>query len=168
MVDEHTVLVAVEDSATAGVVAAEAAHLVMDQGGDRVIFLHVLDEHFVANGLFGLVGSPLPDYESKEEIDSILALAEAAFRAEFTATEKQAPETLSLSADGRPWQTIAAVAAQRDASVIVVGARRPHAFGRLTHPDVVDNLRHQTAVPIHIVSLQTDPPQPPRASASVS
>jgi nucleotide-binding universal stress UspA family protein len=57
---------------------------------------------------------------------------------------------------GDPAACIAQVAKDAGVAAIVVGARRPHAFGRLVHPDVRMSLRKCTNVPIYVVPLQAD------------
>jgi hypothetical protein len=59
----RSMLVGLEDSATAGVVAAAATHIVMDQGATALILLHVIDTHMVAGRLLGLSGVTVPCHE---------------------------------------------------------------------------------------------------------
>ncbi|HWE61061.1 MAG TPA: hypothetical protein VHB98_05070, partial [Chloroflexota bacterium] len=91
MPTEQVILVAVEDSATAGVVAAAAAQVAMAQNATTLVLLHVLDEHVVASGMYALVGCAVPLAETTEEGEQLLAYAEMAFRAEYTALERPMP-----------------------------------------------------------------------------
>ncbi len=159
MSDECTVLVALEDLATSGVVAAGAAQFAMEQDATRIILLHVLGNHFVANGLAGIVGAVAPSAEDPDEGSSILAGAEMTLQAEYSAVQKTPPQVVRQLVRGGPGSTIAQAAANLGATAIVVGARRPHALGRLTHADVVAYLREHTQLPIHVVALQAETPR---------
>jgi nucleotide-binding universal stress UspA family protein/quinol monooxygenase YgiN len=160
---EVALVVAVEDAATAGIVGAGAAHIAMEQGATQVILIHVLDTHLLANALYGggalHVPVPVtPAGESNAEADEVLASAEAAMRAEYEALECPLPAISHKLCDGRPCSaTIAQVAADAGARGIVLGARRPHAFGRLAHPDVRASLSHHTTLPIYVVPLHAQP-----------
>jgi nucleotide-binding universal stress UspA family protein len=156
MSSDLVIVVAVEDMATVGVVAAGAAQFAMEQGASRLILLHVLDDHALANGFSGLMGTPVPVVETREEASEILGYAEEIIAAEYGATERPLPVILRELGEGRAGPVIALAAADAQASAIVLGARRPHALGRLTHPDVVAYLRKHTATPVHVVSLQAE------------
>ena len=160
------IIVAVEDSATASVVATTAAHLAMDEGVREVILAHVLDEHTIANAVFGLAPVTLPVVESTEEGEQVLALAEAALRAEYTAQHRDPPPIRHALRSGRAGQALADLATETGAAAIVIGARRPHAFGRLTHPDVGAYLAHHTTAQVRVVMLQADAASPPDAGPS--
>lgn len=157
MSHDRVIVVAVEDLGTAGVVAVAAAHFAMECAADRLVLLHVLDEHAIANVFRGFAGVPEPVVEMAEEGTAVLTLAEAAIDAEYGAVEQPKPVVARELGEGRPGPVIAGVAAEVGAEAIVVGTRRPHAFGRLTHPDVVEYLRKHTAVPVHVVALQAEP-----------
>lgn len=159
MSSESVIVVAVEDLGTAGVVAAGAAHFAMEQRAARVILLHVLDDHTVTNGLVGFMGVCAPVVEMAEEGVAALALAEAAMQAEYAGVNQSPPSIAREVREGKPGSVIGEVATQAGAAAIVIGARRPHAFGRLTHPDVVRYLRQHTQLPIYIVALQEAPSQ---------
>jgi nucleotide-binding universal stress UspA family protein len=88
----------------------------------------------------------------------MLALAEAALQAEYAALDRPAPAITRKVGAGAPAAIIAQVAEEVEAAAIVLGARRPHAFGRLVHPDVRASLATCTKVPVHVVPLQADPP----------
>lgn len=156
MPSERVIVVAVEDIATAGVVAVGAAHLAMEQGADRLILVHVLDDHVVTNGLAGLVGGAPPLVETAAEGRSILRLAKQTVEAECRAANHSLPACDEELGEGRPGPTIARVATDNQAAAIVIGARRPHALGRLAHPEVVEHLRRHTAIPVHVVALQAE------------
>ncbi len=159
MSGERVLVVAVEDIATAGVVAAAAAHTAMEREAGRVIFVHVLDSHTLATGLFGMTGALMPVVESEDEGHAVLALAEAAFRAEYVALERPSPAMDQQLIRGNPGSVIPEVVRSSGADGIVVGARRPHAFGRLTHPDVRSALVSHLEVPVFVAALQSDPPE---------
>ncbi len=86
----------------------------------------------------------------------MLALAEAAIKAEYVALERPVPAIARKVSAGAPVAIIAQVAKDVGATAIVLGARRPHAFGRMVHPDVRVSLQKCTNVPIHVVPLQAD------------
>ena len=160
------IIVAVEDSATASVVATAAAHLAMDEGVREVILAHVFDEHTIANTVFGLAPVSVPILESTEEGEQVLALAEAALQAEYAAQHRDLPQIRRTLRAGRAGQALADLATETGAAAIVLGARRPHAFGRLTHPDVRAYLAHHTTTPVRVVMLQADVTSPPPAGPS--
>lgn len=155
MSDERVIVVALEDIATAGVVGAAAARIAMEQNATRVVLLHVLDSHTFATGLFGMTGAAAPVLESEEEANAVLSLAEAAFRAEYSALERPMPAIVREMPGGNPGAVIPEVARGEGAAGIVVGARRPHAFGRLAHPDVRSTLSSQVDVPVYVAPLQS-------------
>lgn len=153
----RTILVAVEDHATAGIVAVEGARLAHQLPAGTVVLIHVLDPHNLVAALFSLSGTYGLVAESATEGEAVLGLAEAIMRAEFTAMGGPAPQidrVLIERAEGNAGAAIARVAAERGASLIVLGARRPHALGRLTHPDVRTHLAGHTSCPVHVTSLQ--------------
>lgn len=152
----RSILVGLEDSGTAGVVATAAAHIAMDRDATAVVLLHVIDTYMPAGGLLGLSGVPIPMIDTEEEHVAMLALAEGAIRAEYGALDRSAPSITQRVSAGAPAAIIARVAEDVRATAIVLGARRPHAFGRLVHPDVRVSLRKCTNVPIHAVPLQAD------------
>lgn len=150
------ILVGLEDGATAGVVATAAAHVAMDRDATAVILLHVIDTYMIAGGLLGMSGITLPVVETGEDQEAMLALAEAALRAEYAALDRTAPSIARRVSAGAPAAVIAQVAVDAGAAAIVVGSRRPHAFGRLVHPDVRASLARCTSVPVHVVPLQAE------------
>lgn len=152
------ILVALEDSGTAGVVATAAAHIAMDQDATAVILLHVVDTYMVAGGLLSMSGVTVPVVETQDDQEAMLALAEAAIRAEYGALDRPAPSIVRRVRAGAPAAIIAEVAKDIGAAAIVLGARRPHAFGRLVHPDVRGSLAKCTKVPVHVVPLQAKTP----------
>ncbi|HEX6508519.1 MAG TPA: universal stress protein [Chloroflexota bacterium] len=166
MAPEGTVVVAVEDAATAGSVAAGAVRVAIEHGATQLILVHVLDEHPLANALYqggGLsVPAPAPPIdETPGEVEQIFTAAEAAIRAACRTQEAPLPAITRWVGEGRPTGAIIArVAADTSAVAIVVGARRPHALGRLVHPDACAALRHHTHTPIRVVSLRGEPHTP--------
>jgi nucleotide-binding universal stress UspA family protein len=151
--EARTLVVAVEDLATAGIVGASAAHTAMDEGATAILLLHVMESHAVTDGL--VFTMPVPLMETEPEARSVLDAAEAALVGEFGATDRPAPEITRRLAGGAPaGRLIAQAASEVEAAGIVVGARRPHAFGRLAHADVRDSLSHHTDIPIHVARLQ--------------
>ena len=155
MSTEYVIVIAVEDSATAGVVAAAAAHVAMEQEATQAILVHVLDSHTFATGLFGMTGAAAPILESVEEGTQILDVAEATFRAEYDALERPVPSIARRLLSGNPGTVIPEVAAEVGAGTIIVGARRPHAFGRIAHPDVRSALGAHTTIPVRVAPLQS-------------
>jgi nucleotide-binding universal stress UspA family protein len=132
----------------------------MEQDASSAILLHVMDEHLVADGFAGLMGmSPATLQETQEEGSALLRFAEATLAAEYEAVNRTAPAIVQRIAQGKPGSTIAQIATEAGATAIILGARRPHALGRLAHPDVVDFLRRHTAIPVHVISLQAETPQ---------
>lgn len=153
----QVIVVAVEDSATGSVVAAAAARLAMERDAVAVVLLHVLENHAVISGMNTVAGVMTPVVETTEEGERVLALADAALRAEYAALDKPVPALTHELAAGEAGAAIAQVARDAGGTLLVVGARRPHAFGRLTHPDVRASLTRQTPAPVHVVPLQADP-----------
>jgi len=152
----RSILVGLEDSTTAGVVATAAAHIAMDRDATAMLLLHVIDTYMAAGGLLGISGVTLPVIDTEEDGEAMLALAEAAIQAEYVALEQPAPPIARRVSAGAPVAVIAQAAKDVGAVVIVVGARRPHAFGRIVHTDVRASLAKCTNVPIHVVPLQAD------------
>lgn len=162
MSTQRVIAVAVEDASTASVVAAAAAHIAIEQEASAVILLHVLDSHTFATGLFGMTGAAAPILESLDEGNQILDIAEGSFRAELSALQRAVPSISRRLVSGNPSSVIPEVAAEAGADAIVVGARRPHAFGRIAHPDVRSALAAHATVPVHVAPLQSDAPGPSR------
>ena len=154
MVGECTIIVGVEDSGTAGIVAVEAAHVAIEQGATALILLHVLDEHPVLNAVYGMGNYCAPVAETSEEGERLLAFAEQVLRAEFDALGKAPPAIRHELAVGDASSAIERVATESAAAAIVLGARRPHAFGRLTHPDVRAHVATHAPCRVHVATLQ--------------
>lgn len=152
----RSILVCLEDQATAGVVATAAAHLAMEAGATEITLLHVVDVHMAAGGLLGMSGLTVPVAETGEDQEAMLAVAEAAIHGEYVALERPVPSIARRVSAGAPAAVIAQVAEEAGAAAIVLGARRPHAFGRLVHPDVRASLGRCARLPVHVVSLQAD------------
>ncbi len=151
-------LVGLEDQATASVVATAAAHLAMEQDASALLVLHVLDTYSVVGALLDLSGGTGPALDTGEEQEALLALAEAALRAEYGARDRPVPVITRMVRAGAPAAVIAQVAEDVGAAMIVVGARRPHVFGRRVHSDVRAALTAGTTAPVHVVSLQAQTP----------
>ena len=159
MSSERTVLVAVEDTATAGIVGAAAAHVAMEENATAIVLLHIVENHVVAQGLMS-IALPVPMRETQTEADAVLAGAEAALRAEYVALDHPVPTVTRRLLGGTAIGTVVCeVADETKASKIVVGGRRPHAFGRLAHPDVRASLTHHTQIPVYVAPLQSAEPQ---------
>jgi nucleotide-binding universal stress UspA family protein len=154
LADTRTLIVAVEDSGTATVVAAEAAHVALATGTMNLVLVHVLDPHAIPNAAVALSGYYVPIAETAQEGEALTALAEQVIRAECAALGKPAPAMTHVVVGGNPAPVIAHLVSEYNADGIVLGARRPHAFGRLTHPDVRSHVSGHTRVRIHIASLQ--------------
>lgn len=153
----RTIVVGIEDRATASIVAVEAAHMALHEGATEMILLHVLDEHAVVAAMFSASGYPAQVEEPTEEGERTLALAEAALRAECSAMGRAAPAIRHQIDSGSPAAALERAVASSGAISLVLGARRPHAFGRLMHPDVGAHLANHVTCPIHIAALQADP-----------
>jgi nucleotide-binding universal stress UspA family protein len=159
MASDRTIVVAVEDSATAGVVGAAAAHVAMEEDAGTIVLLHVVENHIVAQGLMS-VALPVPMRETQSEAQSVLTETEAALRAEYAALDRPTPTISQRLVGGTAIGTVLCeVANEVGAAKIVVGGRRPHAFGRFAHADVRAALRHHTQIPVHVAPLQAAEPQ---------
>lgn len=159
MPDEHVVMVAIEDLATAGAVAAEAVRAARAQQATHLLLVHVLDEHPVVSGMLGLSGSYAgPITESESDGEAILAAADAVIRAEFAALGSPMPAITHMLAQGHAGSVLAQLAGEHRAELLVVGARRPHLFGRLTHPDVRAHIHGRAPCPVRVASLQETAP----------
>jgi nucleotide-binding universal stress UspA family protein len=165
MTSERTIVVAVEDTATAGVVGAAAAHVAMEEDATAIILLHIVESHVVAQGLMS-IALPVPMRETQTEAESVMGDAEAAFRAEYVALDRPVPTiTRRLLGGTAVGAVLCEVANEVGAVKIVVGGRRPHAFGRFAHADVRAALRHHTKIPVHVAPLQASEPQPSSTEA---
>ena len=136
MADERAIVVAVEDLATLGAVSAEAVRQVANHGSTAVYLVHVLDEHPLLRGLLGTAGTWQPVEETDEQCGELLSTAKEVMLAEFAALGKPAPHIECRIEYGRAGEALARVVAEHHAEAMVIGARRPHLFGRLTHEDV--------------------------------
>ncbi|HVC80086.1 MAG TPA: universal stress protein [Chloroflexota bacterium] len=145
-------VVAVEDFSTAPIVAVEAAHVGNSLAAGSVVLLHVLDPHHLAGAALAARGFPVGETEDVAEV--LLAMAEQALRAEFVGMKKPVPTIRHRVCEGKVWAAIEHVTAEEGAVGVVMGARRPHAFGILLHPDVHAHLAKQLTCPIYIASLQ--------------
>jgi nucleotide-binding universal stress UspA family protein len=160
MTAERTIVVAVEDTATAGVVGAAAAHVAMEEDAGAIILLHIVENHVVAQGLMS-IALPVPMRETQTEAESVLAEAEAALRAEYIALDRPVPAiTRRLLGGPAVGAVVCEVANDAKAVKIVVGGRRPHVFGRFAHADVRAGLQHHTQIPLYVAPLQANEPQP--------
>jgi nucleotide-binding universal stress UspA family protein len=152
MADERRILVAVEDMMTATTVAATAARAAAEEdGATEIILLHVLSAHPTLRSLLHL-----PDEEpaaTPGEGESVLELAERAVRAQCAALGVPAPSIAFELIHGEPATEIARVASEQQVALLVLGARRPGAFG-LNHPDVRGGLGSRVKCPVRIAALQ--------------
>lgn len=161
MSDEHVIVVAVEDLATAGAVAAAAVRLALKQDATTLYLVHVLDQHPVLNGMLGMTGAYAPPVlETGDDARTMLDVAERVIRAEFAALGKPAPSIQQEVAEGHAGEAVARLAAEHQAGWIVLGARRPHLFGRLTHPDMRAHLAGHTSCQVHVAPLHEVAPEP--------
>jgi nucleotide-binding universal stress UspA family protein len=154
MAHEMTIVVAIEDLSTAGAVAAEAVHLAIDQGATALLLIHVLDEHPVINGMLGVTGAPAPLVETEEQGEELLGVAERVIRAEFEARGMPAPSISHVLASGFAGEALCYAVKEHNAAWIVVGARRPHLFGWITHPDVKAHIASHVPCKVHVAPLQ--------------
>jgi nucleotide-binding universal stress UspA family protein len=153
MADERRILVAVEDVMTATTVAATAARAAAEDGATEVILLHVLSAQPTLRSLLHL-----PDQTSATpgEGEAVLELAERAVRAQCVALGIPAPSIAFELTSGEPAAEIARVATEQQVALLVLGARRPGAFG-LLHPDVRGGLGSRIACPVRVAALQAGP-----------
>jgi len=156
-VGERAILAAVEELATATTV--ETARVAMEQQATAVVLLHVLDQHMVMGAVFGMSGYCASVQETMEEGEALLNLAEGAVRAEFEACTYLLPATRREVAEGDIASAIQSVA-EEQVETVVLGARRPRAFGWLVHPDVRSHIVARGARRVHVASLQEAPPAP--------
>lgn len=153
MANERCLLVAIEDLSTATTIAAAAAHLAVEQDVAAVLLLHVLNQHPVIHGLLNLGGPSSQATEPPPEGELVLTLAERALRAELVVLGHAVRAISQQLAIGEPAAAITAAARDCGATAILVGARRPHAFG-LLHPDVRATLVAHAPCPVHVALLQ--------------
>lgn len=155
MAGEHVIVVAVEDLATAGAVASKAVRQATHDGATSICLVHVLDEHTLVNGMLAVSGAAIePVLESREEAERLLGTAEGFIRAEYEALGRTPPAIGHWIGRGRPGEAIAQAAKEQGAQGIVLGARRPHLFGRLTHADVGAHITSHAPCRIHVAPLQ--------------
>ncbi|GAC1429305.1 MAG: hypothetical protein NVSMB65_02610 [Chloroflexota bacterium] len=154
MEPEPVLVIAIEDLATAGIVAVEAAHIAQEHGTAQAILLHVLDPHPILSGVAAMSGYAMPMRETPEEAEFVLDLADRLFQAEFAAVGKPMPTIQHEVAEGPVGEAIARTVRAHGAQGIVLGARRPHAFGRLVHPDVRSHVTGHMSVKVHVAQLQ--------------
>ncbi|HVA89950.1 MAG TPA: universal stress protein [Chloroflexota bacterium] len=150
-----SLVVAVEDFSTAGIVAVEGAHVASTTGATDLVLLHVLDPHHLSGAALAARGFPVAETEDVGE--TLLDLAEQAMRAEFTGMGKPVPRIRRRVCEGNVWAAIQHLVDEEGAVGVVMGARRPHAFGILLHPDVHSHLAKQLTCPIYVASLQAGP-----------
>lgn len=153
MASERCIVVAVEDATTATTVAAAGAQAAVEQGASEVVLLHVLGAHPVLQGMLNLGGPVGSATESREEAEMVLALAERALRAQLETEGKDVPKISYLIESGDPATAIARAATGCGAALVVLGARRPHAFG-LLHPDVHASVAGRLTCPVRVAPLQ--------------
>ncbi len=147
-------IVGIEDLGTAGVVAAYAAHVAVEQLADKILLLHVLDDHSVLSSMYAFALPATSLAETPEEGGHVLVFAESALRAEFAAMKQPLPEIDCKVSEGPPGVALAGCTTLPDVVGIVLGARRPHAFGRLTHPDVRGHVHHHGSAQVFVAPLQ--------------
>jgi nucleotide-binding universal stress UspA family protein len=152
--DEHPIVVAIEDLSITGAVCAEAVRQVASYGSTAVYLVHVLDEHPVLRGMLGTAGTWQPVEETHEQCGDLLSTAREVILAEFEALGKPAPRLTCIIEHGRAGEALARVVAEHQAEAIVIGARRPHLFGRLTHADVGAHLAKHVGCTVHVAPLQ--------------
>jgi nucleotide-binding universal stress UspA family protein len=159
MADEHVVVVAIEDLATIGAVCAEAVRRVAAQENTVLYLVHVLDEHPVLRSMLGSAGTWQPVEETDEECNDLLSAAREVLVAEFAALGQAAPRMVCVVEYGAAGEALARVVAERQAEAMVIGARRPHLFGRLTHADVGAHLQGRVTCAVHVAPLQAASPE---------
>jgi nucleotide-binding universal stress UspA family protein len=154
MAQERRILVAVEDMMTATTVAATAARAAVEEGATEIILLHVLSEQPTLRSLLHLPGQAA---NTPGEGETVLELAERAVRAQYAALGAPVPSITFELVSGEPTAEIARVAREQHVALLVLGKRRPGAFG-LQHPDVRGALSSRVTCPIRLAALQAEPP----------
>lgn len=152
MADARRILVAVEDLMTATTVAATAARAAAEEGATEIILLHVLSGQPTLRSLLHLHEQ---SGESPGEGEVVLEMAERAVCAQFAAMGMPSPAIAYELVSGDPMVQIARLAAEQHVALLVLGARRPGAFG-LLHPDVRGGLRSRVTCPIRVAALQAE------------
>ena len=152
MAEERRILVAVEDLMTATTVAAVAARAATEEAASEIILLHVLSHQPT---ILGLLHLPDQSSASPGEGEVVLELAERAVRAQYAAMGKPEPAIAYELASGEPAAEIARVATEKQVVLLVLGARRPGAFG-LLHPDVRGGLGSRVKCAIRVAPLQAE------------
>lgn len=153
MSDARCIVVAIEDATTATTVAAAGARAATEHGVTDVVLLHVLSPHPVLQGMLNLGGPGGEATEPLEQAEGVLALAEQALRAHYAHESRDVPAISYLLESGDPATAIARAANSCGAALIVLGARRPHAFG-LLHPNVRASIAGHTSCPVRVAPLQ--------------
>jgi len=150
---ERCIVIAVEDVTTATTVAVAGARAAVEEGATDVVLLHVLSPHPVLQGMLNLGGPGGEATEPREEAEMVLTLAERALRAQLASDGNAAPAISHLLESGDPATAIARAATGCGAALVVLGARRPHAFG-LLHPDVRASIAGRLTCPVRVAPLQ--------------
>jgi len=155
MGEQRAIIVATEDPSTAGAVCAEAVRLASTHKATDLVLVHVADDHPVINGMLALTGSYVePMCETPTDCSRLLCWAEELLRAEFTARNEPIPNLRQEVAGGHAGEAIARIAAAHKAEWIVLGARRPHLFGRITHPNVQAHVAAHSHCQVRVAPLQ--------------
>ena len=155
MSTERTIVVAVEDTATAPAVAAVAAQAAMEEEASAIVVLHVVERHTVAQGLMTVALPPVPLLETADEARSVLAAAEAAVRAAYVEAGRPEPRIERRVKEGASAGSIIVEVAEKVGALrIVVGGRRAHVLGRLVHADVCTSITHHTTIPVQVAEVQ--------------
>jgi nucleotide-binding universal stress UspA family protein len=155
MADTQPLVVAIEDLSTVGAVAGAAARLALQQRTPTLVLVHVIEEHAVLNGILTTSFSPVdPILEPVSEAQECLDLAEQIIAAEFQAQGQSAPVVRKELGRGSPSRVLALACEAYQATGVVLGARRPHLFGRMTHPDVRRQFAALSSCLVHLAPLQ--------------
>lgn len=159
MAETTTIMAAIEDMSTASIVAVETARVAIECHAEDIVLMHVLDHHAVLNAVLGMHGYCEPVHELREQAEDLLSLAQQAIAGEYQAHGGGLPRVRFAVEDGDIATAIARIAHEEGAGIVVLGARRPHAFGRLVHPDVRITIAHKLPahVQVHIAYLQEMP-----------
>lgn len=152
--ERRTLVVAIEDLATAGVVAVEATQVAREMNANHILLVHALNEHTVISAIFGAANYAAPIAETTDDGLQLLRLAESEIQAEYAAVGVQVPLIELQVGDGAPSKVIEQAARTDGVIGVVIGARRPHALGRLTHADVRSYVAPRLSVPVRIAALQ--------------
>lgn len=149
---ERSIVVALEDRITAPAVARKAALVAIAEQARRLVLLHVRDDN-PAGALHAVSGYWAPVAEAVDTASDILDAAEETLRVVYATRGRPVPPISREVAVGPVAPAIERIVSAHQAAGVVLGARRPHRFGTLFHPDVGAELAAHLNCPIHVAAL---------------